>query len=231
MDAFFVAYQERTGILMQIGTEVELRGVVQREDLIRMLERLVIRWPQLGQRVRRRLFGLEWGGEPDVGRMIREATTPREIVAWRNHAIDPFTEAPFQVLWVPGQSRTDLAFRTHHAVADGESFFFLSVEALLALAAIRGGVALPPPVPALAPPGIAMKRRREPPHAVRVNAWKAGLQRKKLQAAAGARKQIGHAPRMSAKARARNRADENGSMNSSTRSPHCRAWRAKLAST
>lgn len=154
MDAFFVAYQERTGILMQIGTEVELRGVVQREDLIRMLERLVIRWPQLGQRVRRRLFGLEWGGEPDVGRMIREATTPREIVAWRNHAIDPFTEAPFQVLWVPGQSRTDLAFRTHHAVADGESFFFLSVEALLALAAIRGGVALPPPVPALAPPGV-----------------------------------------------------------------------------
>lgn len=154
VDAFFVAYQERTGILMQIGTEIELHGAVQRDDLMQMVERLVARWPQLGQRIRRRLFGLDWCGEPDVGRMVREASDRREIVAWRDRPIDPFTEPPFQVLWVSGRSRTDLAFRAHHAVADGEAFFFLVVEASLALASIRGGVAPPPPPDALPPPEI-----------------------------------------------------------------------------
>ena len=156
VDAFFVAYQERTGILMQIGTEMELRGAVQLGDLTKMLERLVARWPQLGQCIRRRLFGLEWYGEPDVARMVRTASDRREIVAWRDRPIDPFAEPPFQVLWVPGRSRTDLAFRAHHAVADGESFFFLVVEASLALAAIRGGGAeVAPPLPdALPPPDV-----------------------------------------------------------------------------
>lgn len=146
IDAFFVAYQERAGILMQLGTEIELRGVLQRDDLTQIMERLVMSWPQLGQRVRRRLFGLEWCGEPDVDGMIHEATDRREIAAWRDRPIDPFTEPPFQVLWVPGRSITDLAFRAHHAVADGESFFYLIVEAFLALAAIRGGIvpSLPP---------------------------------------------------------------------------------------
>jgi len=154
VDAFFVAYQERAGILMQIGTEIELSGTVQLADLTQMMERLVARWPQLGQCIRRRLFGLEWCGEPDVGRMVRETSDRREIVAWRNRPIDPFSEPPFQMLLVQGRSHADLAFRAHHAVADGESFFFLIVEASLALAAIRRGdgvvpsrlpEALPPP--------------------------------------------------------------------------------------
>jgi len=154
IDAFFVAYQERAGILMQIGTEIELNGTVQRGDLTQVMERLVARWPQLGQRIRRRVFGLEWCGVPDIGRMVREASDRREIVAWRYRPIDPFAEPPFQVLWVRGGSRTDLAFRAHHAVADGESFFFLVVEASLSLASIRGGVTPPPPPDALPPPDI-----------------------------------------------------------------------------
>ena len=153
VDAFFVAYQERTGILMQIGAEMELRGTVRRDDLTQMVERLVTCWPQLGQRVRRRLFGLEWRGEPDVGRMVVEAADRREIVAWRDRPIDPFAEPPFQVMWVPGRSHTDLAFRAHHAVADGEAFFFVSVEATLALAAIKGGIAPLSPA-ALPPPAV-----------------------------------------------------------------------------
>ena len=139
VDAFFVAYQERMGILMQIGAEIELLGTLQLGDVTQMVERLVAQWPQLGQRIRRRLFGLEWSGDPAVGRMVSQCADRREIVAWRDTPIDPFTEPPFQVLFVPGRSHTGLAFRTHHAVADGESFSHLSVEALLALAAIRGG--------------------------------------------------------------------------------------------
>jgi len=153
VDAFFVAYQERTGVLMQLGTELEFRGAVQRDDVTKMVERLVTSWPQLGQRLRRRLFGLEWCGEPDVDGMVHTATDRREIVPWRNRPIDPFAEPPLQVLWVPGQSCTDIAVRAHHAVADGESFFFVIVEAFLALAAIRGGLAPPPPA-AQPPPEI-----------------------------------------------------------------------------
>jgi len=154
VDAFFVAYQERTGILMQIGSEMELCGVVQRGDVTQMVKRLLTRWPQLGQRIRRRLFGLEWYGEPDVRSMVRQGTDRQQIEAWRNRPIDPFAEPPFQVLWVPGRSRTDLAFRAHHAVVDGESFSYLSAEALLLLAAIRGGVALGPRPGALPPPQV-----------------------------------------------------------------------------
>ena len=139
VDAFFVAYQERMGILMQMGAEIELRGTLQLGDLTQIVERLVTRWPQLGQRIRRRLFGLEWSGEPAVGRMVSQGADRREIVAWRDTPIDPFTAPPFQVLFVPGRSHTDLAFRAHHAVVDGESFSYLSAEALLALAAVRGG--------------------------------------------------------------------------------------------
>lgn len=157
VDAFFVAYQERSGILMQIGTEVELRGAVQRSEVTRVMQRLVSSWPQLGQRLRRRLFGLEWSGEPDVSRMVHETTDRSETRAWRNRPIDPFAEPPFQVLLVHRGSRTHLAFRAHHAVADGESFSFIGAEALAALAAIHGGHALPPPPHALPPPDLGWR--------------------------------------------------------------------------
>src|SRR2546426_1588268 len=50
-----------------------LCGVVQRGDVTQMVKRLLTRWPQLGQRIRRRLFGLEWYGEPDVRSMVRRS--------------------------------------------------------------------------------------------------------------------------------------------------------------
>jgi len=172
VDAFFVAYQERTGILMQLGSELQFRGVVQLDDVMQMVARLVNQWPQLGQRIRRRLFGLEWYGEPDVRSMVTQGADRQQIEMWRDRPIDPFTEPPFQVLWVPGRSLTDLAFRAHHAVADGESFCCVGVEALISLAAIRGGVALAPSPNAPPPPQVGWKSigrmwRRSPP-AVRV---------------------------------------------------------------
>ena len=53
IDAFFVAYQESSGVLMQLGVEVELKGRIARDDVQRMLSHLVKRWPPLGQRLHR----------------------------------------------------------------------------------------------------------------------------------------------------------------------------------
>jgi hypothetical protein len=149
VDAFFVAYQERAGILMQLGVELELQGTVTRGDLERMVECMVQWWPPLGQRLQRRALGLVWHGAPQVHRMLVEGRDRRDIAAWRNRPIDPFVEPTFQVLWIPHNSRPILALRAHHAVADGESSFLAFTEALLALATIRGGTLrlLETPVP------------------------------------------------------------------------------------
>jgi hypothetical protein len=151
LDAFFVAYQEHAGIPMQIGIETDLRGQVTRGDLLRMVEHLARWWPPLAQCAQRRAFGLAWAGEPQVQRMVAEASDPGCITAWRNHLIDPFVEPPCQVLSVRRPEGTTLALRAHHAVADGGSAQALASEALLALAAIRGGS-----VPAS--PAIAARR-------------------------------------------------------------------------
>ena len=45
IDAFFVAYQESSGVLMQLGVEVELKGRISRDDVERMLLHVVRRWP------------------------------------------------------------------------------------------------------------------------------------------------------------------------------------------
>ena len=58
IDAFFVAYQESSGILMQLGVEVELRGRITHTDVERMLSHVVKCWPPLGQRLHRDLLGL-----------------------------------------------------------------------------------------------------------------------------------------------------------------------------
>jgi hypothetical protein len=153
LDAFFVAYQERAGIPMQVGVRTELRGTVTRGDLERLIECVVAWWPPLGQRLQRRAFGLAWQGQPQVRRMVVDARDPGIAAGRRNHSIDPFTEPPFQLLWIPGQGHTTLVMRAHHAVADGESAYFLATEALLALAAIRGGSTAPQPRLA-APPSL-----------------------------------------------------------------------------
>src|ERR1043165_3793684 len=131
IDAFFVAYQETSGVLMQLGVETELKGRVNREDVERMLSHLVRRWPPLGQKVSRRLFGLGGEGEPRVRAMLQIGG---ELSAWRNKPLNPFAEPPFQVLWISSGEENILAFRAHHAVVDGEGFFGVCAEALRALA-------------------------------------------------------------------------------------------------
>ena len=151
LDAFFVAYQERAGILMQHGVEVEVEGEVRRDRLEQVLAHLVGRWPRLGQTLHKGLTGLRWRGECRVGEMLRVADEGGALARWRNQPIDPFREPPFQLLYLPGPERSTLAFRSHHAVADGEAFVVVCAEALRALASTNGGGALPRPEPAAEP--------------------------------------------------------------------------------
>lgn len=131
IDTFFVAYQEVSGVLMQLGVEVELKGRVTRHHLEDMLREIVRRWPPLGQRLRKHLSGLSWEGECRVGEMLRVGGTVSE---WRNRPLNPFEEPPFQVLWIEDGERNVLAFRAHHAVVDGEGFFAVCAEAVRGLA-------------------------------------------------------------------------------------------------
>lgn len=145
VDAFFVAYQEQSGILMQLGGEFVVRGPVRRDTLEQTLAHLVARWPQLGQTLRRRLFGLAWAGHTHLDAMLHRADDRDALPAWRNQPIDPFKEPPFQVLWIPGDDHHVLAFRAHHAVADGEAFITVVVEAFHILATLTRGTPLPEP--------------------------------------------------------------------------------------
>ncbi len=146
-DAFFVAYQQSSGVLMQLGGEADLEGEVTRGDMEQMLAHLVARWPQLGQTLRKSLMGLKWAGECRTDQMLRisngtiktgEAGGNAEAWRWRNTALNPFREPPFQALWVPNGDGGTLAFRAHHAVMDGESFFAVGAEATRLLAQRKG---------------------------------------------------------------------------------------------
>jgi hypothetical protein len=141
IDAFFVAYQESSGVLMQLGVEVELKGRITRGDVERMLSHVVQRWPPLGQRLGREWLGLSWEGKPRTSEMLRVAehrdalAEHRDALAeWRNKPLNPFREPPFQLLWIANEEENLLAFRAHHAVVDGEAFFGVCAEALRALA-------------------------------------------------------------------------------------------------
>ena len=131
IDTFFVAYQETSGVLMQLGVEVELKGRITRDDLDQMLLHIVHRWPPLGQRLKKRLSGLSWEGDCRVSEMLRVGET---VAEWRNRPLNPFEEPPFQVLWIGDGDRNLLAFRAHHSVVDGEGFFAVCVEAVRTLA-------------------------------------------------------------------------------------------------
>lgn len=146
-DAFFVAYQQSSGVLMQLGGEVDLEGQVTRRDLEEMLAHLVARWPQLGQTLRKSFMGLKWAGECRSDQMLRfsngtikpgEVGGNTEASDWRNAPIDPFHEPPFQALWIPGGNGGTLALRAHHAVMDGESFLAVGAEATRLLAQRTG---------------------------------------------------------------------------------------------
>ncbi len=134
IDAFFVAYQESSGVLMQLGVEVELRGRISRDDVEAMLSHVVRRWPPLGQRLGKRLLGLAWQGEPRVSEMFRVGERRELLAEWRNKPLNPFVETPFQLLWIANGDQNLFAFRAHHAVVDGEGFFGVCAEALRALA-------------------------------------------------------------------------------------------------
>lgn len=149
LDAFFVAYQERAGILMQHGVEVEVKAELRRAELEQVLSHLVARWPRLGQTLHKGLTGLRWRGECRVEKMLRVADERGALAGWRNQSIDPFHEPPFQLLYLPGgPERSTLAFRAHHAVADGESFVVICMEALRLLALMKNGETLPHAEPA-----------------------------------------------------------------------------------
>lgn len=134
IDAFFVAYQESSGVLMQLGVEVELKGLITRADVERMLSHIVKRWPPLGQRLRTDWLGLSWAGKPRTTEMLRVAENRDALAEWRNKPLNPFREPPFQLLWIANDDAHLLAFRAHHAVVDGEAFFEVCADALRALA-------------------------------------------------------------------------------------------------
>jgi hypothetical protein len=131
IDAFFVAYQETSGVLMQLGVEVELKGPIARDDLDQMLLYVVRRWPPLGQKLRKHLSGLTWEGECQTSEMLQTTGT---VAEWRNRPLNPFEEPPFQLLWIADGDWNLLAFRAHHAVVDGEGFFAVCSEAVRILA-------------------------------------------------------------------------------------------------
>jgi hypothetical protein len=143
LDAFFVAYQERAGILMQLGVEVDVIGEPGRQALEDALAHAVRRWPQLGQILHRRIAGLAWSGECRVSAMLRTVQGDGDddgiIHRWRNTPIDPFREPPFQMLAVLRSLSTTLAFRAHHAVCDGEALVRVCIAVVRALAQITGG--------------------------------------------------------------------------------------------
>lgn len=162
-DAFFVAYQERAGILMTLCGEVDLAGPLERQHLEQMILHIVRRWPRLGQRLKKSVFGLKWAGTCRVDEMLSVASDTDEgggLTAWRNAPVDPFRDPPFQVLWIPpraagpreggvahGDSHT-ISFRAHHSVMDGESLIAVTADAVPFLAQISVGKHVPTPAPA-----------------------------------------------------------------------------------
>ena len=160
-DAFFVAYQQRAGILMQLGGEVDLAGRLEREHLEQMILHIVRRWPRLGQRLKRSLFGLKWNGSCRVDEMLRIGNRQNGgLTGWRNEPIDPFRDPPFQVLWIPPHQASSaceyhdlnceshtIAFRAHHSVMDGESLVAVTADAVPFLTELSIGKQSPTPEP------------------------------------------------------------------------------------
>ncbi len=150
IDAFFVAYQQRSGILMQLGGEVELEGELERHHLEQMVSYVVGRWPRLGQVLQESIVGLKWKGNCLTSHMLQIGNGDEALGNWRNQPIDPFHEPPFQVLWVRNGGSSTVAFRAHHSVMDGESFVAVTAEAAHFLTQVRIGKQVQTP-PAAAP--------------------------------------------------------------------------------
>jgi hypothetical protein len=144
-DAFFVAYQEGSGILMQLGFELELEGGLKRSDLESMLRHLLARWPQLGQKLRHRGLGVVWDGVCQIDEMLHVASDENRLGEWRNLSLHPFQEPPFQLLWLATSQTHRLSVRAHHAVMDGEAMLMVYLEMMKFLAVSMGGQSLKSP--------------------------------------------------------------------------------------
>ncbi len=151
IDAFFVAYQEQSDILMNVGGEMEFKGSLKRQHIEDMIIQLIHRYPPLGRSIKKGLFGLSWQGACSVDNILCIESDVNLVMQWRNKPIDPFSKPPFQVLWVAGKENHLLAIRMHHSVADGESFSILWSEAMVFLSKSISGeiLSLPDPVPPL----------------------------------------------------------------------------------
>jgi hypothetical protein len=131
-DAFFVAYQEQSRILMHFGAEFAVDGAVDRAAIDAAVGAALARWPALGMTLGRGVGGLRWRGEPRA--LVEESADAADIPRWRNTPIDPFREPPFGVLWVRRSARDHaVVLRCHHAVADGHLFFAIGCEVMTAL--------------------------------------------------------------------------------------------------
>ena len=116
---------------MHLGAEVELDGTLDRATLEAAVAQAVARWPALACTAVRTAGGLAWRAASHA--LVIETSDRGALEAWRNTPIDPFREPPFGVLWIRGV-RQVLAFRAHHAVADGQLFLAIAAEIVIALA-------------------------------------------------------------------------------------------------
>lgn len=137
-DAFFVAYQAGSGILMTLGGEVTLRGKISRWQIEQMREDLLAHWPFLGQRIRRGLSGIRRDGPPDRQGMLQFVPNREALPQWRNQPIDPFREPSLQMLWIedPSNKGHVLALKAHHNLCDGESLLAIATHAVKYLAGL-----------------------------------------------------------------------------------------------
>jgi hypothetical protein len=154
-DAFFVAYQQGSGILMHLGFELELQGRLTQTHLEGVVRHLIGRWPQLGKKLRHQGLGLVWDGACRIEEILHVTSDEADLKGWRNLPLNPFQEPPFQVLWFASNETHRLAVRAHHAVMDGEAMLTAYLEMMRSLAFLVGGEILLPPVtvPTAKPPG------------------------------------------------------------------------------
>ncbi len=127
-DAFFVAYQERCSIQMQLGCELRFPEAIDPESISAMLRYLVARWPQLEMGLQRRGAWLAWKRRLALNEMLLQSDMETHV--WWNRPLDPFLEPAFQVLSRRQEKGHVLAFRAHHALMDGEAFYLVCASAL-----------------------------------------------------------------------------------------------------
>lgn len=145
IDAFFVAYQADTGVLMQLGLALHFKGEIDPASLERAVVRLLEVVPEAGQTLREGWW-IHWAHSCPPSDLIGTVDTAR-AADWWDRAIDPFREPMFQVCSVPRPSGTTLQIKVHHALADGTGFVSLCSTFAFLLSAEIGGSSFRPESP------------------------------------------------------------------------------------